>query len=65
MNSLLLLAGRSAGLLGILMCAVAVAGRLSGSFWIGGLQLSTLLLGGVAALAIACFLMLWVLTQRR
>lgn len=59
----MLLAGRGAGLLGLVICAVAVIGRLAGNHWIGGFQLITLLDAGVAIMVAACFLILWAMTM--
>lgn len=63
MNQMLLLAGRASGVFGLLICAVAAALRLAGNYWVGSFQLSTLLLGGVAAMIGGCVLMLWALTS--
>ena len=54
MNNLLLWIGRSAGLAGALVCVIAVAVRMSGNFWLGGLQVTTWLLGGMALMLAAC-----------
>ena len=64
MDNLLLLLGRAAGIVGLLLIAVAVAVRLTGAYWIGGFQVGTLLLGGTAALIAGCFALLLVLTAR-
>ncbi|NMG74930.1 hypothetical protein [Aromatoleum diolicum] len=64
MDQLLLLAGRIAGIVGLVLCGTAGAVRLAGHFWMGGFQLATLLQGGIAALVAACFFMLWVLCRR-
>ena len=54
MNNLLLWIGRVAGLSGALVCAVAVLVRVSGNFWLLGLQVTTWLLGGMALMLGAC-----------
>ena len=54
MNNLLLWIGRVAGLSGALVCAVAVLVRVSGNFWLLGLQVTTWLLGGMALMLAAC-----------
>lgn len=64
MNQFLLLSGRVAGLVGLVLIAVAVAVRLTGAYWLGGFQVGTLLLGGTAALVAGCFALLLVLTSR-
>lgn len=62
MNALMLVTGRGVGLLGLVLCAIAVIGRLAGNHWIGGFQAVTLLFAGVAAMVAACFLLLWTMT---
>ena len=64
MDSLLLTGGRLTGALGLLLMLVAVAARLTGSYWLGGFQVGTLLLGGTAATVVGCFVMLLALTAR-
>jgi hypothetical protein len=64
MNNLLLWLGRVAGVAGLLLIVVAVAVRLTGAYWLGGFQVGTVLLGGTAALAAACFALLLVLASR-
>jgi hypothetical protein len=64
MNALLLLLGRAAGLGGILLCVVAGAARLSGQYYMGNYQLTTLLQAGIAAVVMGCFFLLLALTAR-
>lgn len=64
MERLLVWIGRVAGGGGVLVCAVAAAVRLSGQYWLGGLQVGTLLLAGVAAMSLGCLCLLEVLTER-
>ncbi len=64
MNNLLLWIGRSAGLVGALVCAVAVLTRLGGLFWLAGLQVSTWLLGGMALMLGACLSYVAALAER-
>lgn len=64
MNTLFLSLGRLAGVLGLLLIAVAVGARLTGAFWLAGFQIGTLLLAGTAALVAGCFALLLVLTAR-
>jgi hypothetical protein len=53
-----LLAGRAAGILGIVVCIVAVLTRLTGSYYLAGIEAGSLLQGGIAATVIGCFLLL-------
>ncbi|MBK7954768.1 MAG: hypothetical protein KBE22_11105 [Candidatus Accumulibacter sp.] len=62
MDALLLLLGRVAGFAGLLLCVAAAGMRLAGNYYLGSLQLSTLLAGGVAAIVVGCFFLLLVLT---
>jgi hypothetical protein len=64
MEMLLLWAGRLSGLAGVLLCAVAMYSRLTGSFYAGGFQIGTLLQAGITALLVACLCHLMVLTNR-
>ncbi|MGN2391965.1 hypothetical protein [Pelomicrobium sp. G1] len=64
METLLLWVGRLAGLAGVLVCAVAVAVRLSGAYWLAGFQAGTLLLAGMAAMLMGCLSLLMLLTSR-
>jgi hypothetical protein len=54
MDKLLPWLGRIAGVGGALVCAVAVALRLSGKHWIAGYESITLMQAGVAAMVFAC-----------
>ena len=56
MESLLLLLGRLAGIGGLALCVVAAVVRLQGNFYLGAMQVGTLLQAGVAAIVIACCL---------
>jgi len=62
MNSVLLLMGRLAGGAGLLLCIVAFGVRVTGTYFLGGFQLGTLLLTGIAAMVAGCFCLLLVLT---
>ena len=65
MNSVLLLrGGQLAGLVGMVLIVVAVVVRLAGRFSLGGFQAGTLMLAGIGAVSIGCFLMLWLLAER-
>ena len=60
-----LLLGRLAGIAGVLVCALAVAVRIGGNYVLGGFQVGTLLLGGIAAMVAGCLALLWSLSARR
>jgi len=66
MNEALLRGGQLVGLVGILMMLGAVAGRLTGHFTLGNFQTGTLMLAGIGAVSVGCFLLLWrVASDRR
>jgi hypothetical protein len=64
MDDLLLLIGRSAGIVGALISAVAGATRATGAYALGNFQAGTLLLVGMAAMMVGCLCFLTVLTNR-
>ena len=64
MDNLLVWIGRATGLVGVLLCAVAGALRLSGHYWLGNFQVGTLLQAGIAAMIAGCLCFLAVLTDR-
>lgn len=64
MNAVLLKSGKMAGALGILVMLIAVLARVFGSYTLGGYGTSTLLLTGIGAVSVGCFLLLWVLAER-
>ena len=64
MESLLLWLGRFAGLGGALICAWAIYGRLTGTYFYAGFQIGTLLQAGMLAMLVACVCFLMVLTDR-
>jgi len=53
MNALLMWTGRVAGLIGALVACTAVLVRAAGMWNLGGLQVGTLLQGGLAAMVLA------------
>jgi len=55
MENLLLWIGRFTGFVGVLVCAIAVAARATGTFTLGGFQVGTMLQAGMAAMILACF----------
>ena len=58
MEKLIGLAGRFAGIAGIVICVIAAAARVIGVFSVAGLWVGTLLQAGIAATVIGCFLVL-------
>jgi len=64
MNTNLLRGGQSVGLLGILLMVIAVVARLAGRFMLGNIQTGTLLVAGIGAVVIGCFLLLWFIADR-
>ena len=54
MKELLLWVGRLAGLIGVVLCACAVVGRLTGNWDLLGFQIGTALQGGIAAMVLGC-----------
>ncbi|HMT80834.1 MAG TPA: hypothetical protein PKD66_10710 [Azonexus sp.] len=63
MNHSLLLLGRSAGLLGLLLSLISGTTRLAGVHWLAGFEALTILQAGIAAMVLGCFCLLLVLTQ--
>jgi len=57
--------GRVAGVVGLLICLLAGALRLTGHYAVGAYSAITLLQLGIAGLAAGCFLLLWALSARR
>jgi len=53
MQALLMWIGRAAGIIGVALIGVAIAARLGGAHWLGGYQVGTLLLAGMAAALLA------------
>jgi len=58
MQNNLFQAGRAAGVLGIVVCVVAVGTRLTGSYYLAGVEAGSLLQAGIAATVIGSFLLL-------
>ena len=63
MDKWLLSIGRLAGVVGVLMAAVAAIRRVTGHYDLAGLGVGTLLVAGVAAMVFACLCFLAVLTN--
>jgi hypothetical protein len=64
MNALLFRGGQLAGLVGVLLMIVGVAARLAGLYSFRGFASGTLMLAGIGAVSVGCFLMLWLLVER-
>jgi hypothetical protein len=64
MNVMLLRGGQLAGVIGALLMVVAVLARLSGVTSLRGFEPATLLLAGIGAVSVACFLILWSLAEK-
>jgi len=64
MEVLLVALGRLAGIAGAVVCAVAGVARLTGAYWLGGFQVTTLLQVGVALMVLGCLCFLAVLLER-
>jgi hypothetical protein len=60
----LLWTGRLAGVIGVLVCALAVVVRLGGNYLFAGYQVGTLFLAGIGAMVAGCFCLLWALAAR-
>ena len=54
---------RLAGIVGVAAIAVAIAARLAGAYWFGGLQVGTILQAGMAAMLLACLAYLVALVE--
>lgn len=63
MDKLLLSLGRLAGVVGVLIVALAGTMRVTGSYALGGFDLGTLLIAGIAAMVFACLCFLTALTN--
>lgn len=64
MEILLIRTGRLAGLVGVVLCVIAGAVRLSGTYWLGPFQATTFLQVGVAGMVLGCFCLLLGLLER-
>jgi len=58
MNGALLWLGRTFGVIGGLVCAIALLVRLSGNYKYAGFEIGTLFLGGTAAMVAGCLCLL-------
>ncbi len=64
MNTALLRGGQLIGLCGMFLMLDSVAMRLLGFYAVGVFQTGTLLLAGIAAVVVACFMLLLVIAGR-
>lgn len=65
MKQLMNLAGSTAALLGILICAGSGLARLSGLYYISGHQVTTIFIVGVGLMVFACLAKLEVLLSQQ
>jgi hypothetical protein len=63
MDKGLLSIGRLAGVIGVLIVALAAGRRITGHYALGGFEVGTLLVAGLAAMVLACLCFLAVLTS--
>ncbi len=64
MANLLIWSGRAAGLLGLVLCVVAIATRAAGAYHVGSFQVGTVLQGGMAAMITGCLAYVAALAER-
>jgi hypothetical protein len=64
MHPALLWLGRLAGIAGAVLMGVGAFVRLSGSFWLWGFQVGTLMLAGIGGMVLACLCFLILLVER-
>ena len=64
MEKLLLWIGRLGGIVGVILCAVALVARLRGVYNVAGFQVGTFLLAGVAAVLVGCLGYLAAIAER-
>ena len=63
MNKLLRWMGRSAGIIGVLLCVLSVVARAAGMYVLGTFQVGTLLQAGMAMMILGCLAYLAVLVD--
>ena len=64
MIELLKWSARAAGLLGVVLVAVSVAVRFTGSYSLGSFQIGTVMQAGMAAMLFACLAYLAIMAER-
>lgn len=65
MSNLLILIGRVAGILGVVLGAASVAARAMGMFFIGTLQVGTLLQASIASMVLGALAYAAAVAERR
>ena len=65
MSNLLILIGRLAGILGVVLGAASVAARAMGMFFIGTLQVGTLLQASIASMVLGALAYAAAVAERR
>lgn len=65
MGNLLLMGGRIAGIVGVLLGAFSVVSRLQGSYLVGGFQIGTLLQASIAAMVLGCLCYVAAIAERQ
>lgn len=65
MSNLLILIGRLAGILGVILGAASVAARAMGMFFIGTLQVGTLLQASIASMVLGALAYAAAVAERR
>jgi len=63
-EKLLLWIGRIGGIVGVILCAIAIVARLRGVYNVAGFQVGTFLLAGTAAMLIGCLGYLAAIAER-
>jgi cell division protein FtsX len=63
-QKLLLWIGRLGGIIGVILCAVAILARLRSVYNVAGFQVGTFLLAGVAAMVVGCLGYLAAIAER-
>ncbi len=63
MNAVLYNGGRLAGVIGLLLMAISIVGRLAGNFTLGSFATGTLMLAGIGAVCAGAFLLLWAVAE--
>ena len=65
LQKFLLWVGRLAGLLGVLVCVVAITGRMGGTWGIFYFQIGTIFQAGIALMVLGCLGYLALLARRK
>ena len=65
MHQLLTLTGSIAAVLGIALCAISGLARVSGLFYLGGYQATTIFMVGIGMMVFACVVKLEALSARQ